>query len=152
MPQASEQTREDFLHLTLAALQSNEVVVGVWLVGSLAAGTRDPYSDIDLRVVVRAESQESFLDELPAFSRSFCDAVLVQRRGSLVNVVTRDWLRLDDSRSAQYPRPLSPVVGLGLGGRQLEPAQVVSCSRFREDEITQSDIKAEESPADTETS
>ena len=33
-------------------LWENKQVVAIWLGGSLAAGTGDPYSDIDLRVAV----------------------------------------------------------------------------------------------------
>jgi len=54
--------REALLTNALRAFAGDRDVVGVFLSGSLAAGTADPYSDIDLRVVVRPERHAWFVD------------------------------------------------------------------------------------------
>ncbi|HEX5157519.1 MAG TPA: nucleotidyltransferase domain-containing protein [Ktedonobacterales bacterium] len=43
------------IRMLVPKLWQNEQVVAIWLGGSLAAGTGDPYSDIDLRVAVPPE-------------------------------------------------------------------------------------------------
>ncbi|HEY1387533.1 MAG TPA: nucleotidyltransferase domain-containing protein, partial [Ktedonobacterales bacterium] len=50
-------------------LWANEQVVAIWLGGSLAAGTGDPYSDIDLRVAVSP-------DDLPAWESADLHTIL----------------------------------------------------------------------------
>ena len=50
-------------------LWENEQVVAIWLGGSLAAGTGDPYSDIDLRVAVSP-------DDLPAWESADLQSIL----------------------------------------------------------------------------
>jgi hypothetical protein len=50
-------------------LWQNEQVVAIWLGGSLAAGTGDPYSDIDLRVAVPPE-------DLPEWETSDLQSIL----------------------------------------------------------------------------
>jgi predicted nucleotidyltransferase len=51
------------------SLWENEQVVAIWLGGSLAAGTGDPYSDIDLRIAVAP-------DDLPSWETSDLQSVL----------------------------------------------------------------------------
>ena len=46
-----------FVHQQFASITD---VVGLFLAGSLAAGTADAYSDIDLRVVVKPEKHRWF--------------------------------------------------------------------------------------------
>lgn len=53
--------RDRLLAAALEHFVSDPLVVGVFLGGSLAAGTADAYSDIDLRVVVAAESHPWFV-------------------------------------------------------------------------------------------
>ncbi len=87
--------RNDLLDKILPALEARAEVVGVWLTGSLAEDAGDEYSDVDLRVVISADATDIFLRDLSEILRSITDLVLFQRRGHLVNVVTRDWLRVD---------------------------------------------------------
>jgi predicted nucleotidyltransferase len=58
------EARDQLLAFAQQVFASNQDVVGVFLSGSLAAGSSDAYSDIDLRVVVRIE------DEFPFFKPS----------------------------------------------------------------------------------
>jgi hypothetical protein len=61
--------REALLSAAQRDLASRPDVLGVFLAGSMAAGTADPWSDIDLRVVVRPDRHPWFPDhrrDIPA--------------------------------------------------------------------------------------
>lgn len=51
------QARETLLHRTVSFFAEQPDVVGVFLAGSLPAGSADAYSDIDLRIIATAEGQ-----------------------------------------------------------------------------------------------
>ncbi len=54
--------RERLLETALRFFSRDPAVVGVFLAGSLAAGTADAWSDIDLRVVVRSDRLGFYVD------------------------------------------------------------------------------------------
>jgi len=53
--------RENLLREVAAYFSADSAVLGIFLGGSLAAGTADAFSDIDLRVVVTSEEHERFV-------------------------------------------------------------------------------------------
>jgi hypothetical protein len=53
--------RENLLNEAVDCLSSDPAVLGIFLGGSLAAGTGDAFSDIDLRVVVTSDEHERFV-------------------------------------------------------------------------------------------
>jgi hypothetical protein len=55
-------SRDRLLSFAHQYFASNIDVVGLFLSGSLAAGTADAYSDIDLRVVVKPEKHRWFVE------------------------------------------------------------------------------------------
>src|SRR5437762_13995526 len=62
-------SRDRLLSFAHQYFASNIDVVGLFLSGSLAAGTADAYSDIDLRVVVQPEKHRWFVErrrDIPA--------------------------------------------------------------------------------------
>jgi hypothetical protein len=63
--------REALLATASQTFSSSLDVVGVFLAGSLAAGTADAYSDIDLRVVVRAERHAWFVERRREFPKAW---------------------------------------------------------------------------------
>ena len=54
--------RDQLLGIARQEFESNKDVVGLFVAGSLAAGSHDAYSDIDLRVVVKSEKQQWFIE------------------------------------------------------------------------------------------
>ena len=88
-------SRDVLLDNLVAALRGVDPVVAVWVDGSLARGVGDEYSDLDLGVAVDDESLDDVIDALPGLVAGACDAVLLQCRGRLLNVVTTDWQRAD---------------------------------------------------------
>jgi len=56
------EARDQLPAIALQEFVSNADVVGLFLSGSLAAGSCDAYSDIDLRVVVKPEEYRWFID------------------------------------------------------------------------------------------
>src|SRR5258708_26301438 len=52
--------RDRVLNYVAAEFSADPAVVGVYLAGSLAAGTADPHSDIDLRVIVTSTAHSEF--------------------------------------------------------------------------------------------
>jgi len=55
------QARENLLREAVNCLSADSAVLGLFLGGSLAAGTADAFSDIDLRVVVTPDEHERFV-------------------------------------------------------------------------------------------
>lgn len=56
------EARDQLLAFAHQVFASNSDVVGVFLSGSVAAGSSDAHSDIDLRVVVRPEREAWFIE------------------------------------------------------------------------------------------
>ena len=86
---------DELLEVIAGALCPRDEVLALWLSGSISRGTADAYSDLDLELVVEDGALRSTLADLPPHLASACDAVLVKTYGSLVHLVTRDWLRAD---------------------------------------------------------
>lgn len=79
-----------------ADLAADERVRGLWLTGSLATGSDDSFSDVDMLIVVREADVAAYLDEWLAFAASY-RPVLARRLGAapVFNHVLEGWLRWD---------------------------------------------------------
>jgi len=106
------------LHRALQSLRSDDRVLAILLGGSLASGTGDEESDIDLMIVVDdAVANEFSLDGLRAWLRAVGDPVAVAA-GPMPNLVAslmRDGLRFDvtvETRSSFARRPRRAMVTL----------------------------------------
>jgi predicted nucleotidyltransferase len=65
--------RDRLLRLAWEHFSSDPHVLGIFLGGSLAAGTADAYSDIDMRVVVTADSHAAFVARRREIPREWSD-------------------------------------------------------------------------------
>jgi len=63
--------RDQLLAIARQEFESNVDVVGLFVAGSLAAGSHDAYSDIDLRVVVKPEKQQWFIEHRREIPRAW---------------------------------------------------------------------------------
>jgi hypothetical protein len=63
--------RDQLLGIARQEFESNVDVVGLFVAGSLAAGSQDAYSDIDLRVVVKPEKQQWFIEHRREIPRTW---------------------------------------------------------------------------------
>jgi hypothetical protein len=63
--------RDQLLGIARQEFESNKDVVGLFVAGSLAAGSHDAYSDIDLRVVVKSEKQQWFIEHRREIPRAW---------------------------------------------------------------------------------
>ena len=77
--------------------RGDERVEAVWLSGSLAKGTADSASDLDLVVTATPGGVASFADDWPTWRGAITDTVLARQVGRLRvwTMVTPDWLRWD---------------------------------------------------------
>lgn len=85
-----------FVERVHADLLADQRVRGLWLTGSLATGTDDAFSDVDMFVVVPDEHLASYLDEWPAVAERY-RPLLARRLGPapVFNHVLDGWLRWD---------------------------------------------------------
>jgi hypothetical protein len=81
----------------LAVLGADPRVLGVWLSGSIARGTADEYSDLDLLVATTNEGCAAFTDSWSEWLAAITPTVLARRIPGIrgLYAVTPDWLRLD---------------------------------------------------------
>jgi predicted nucleotidyltransferase len=90
---------EAFAARAAEALRGDERIVAVWLGGSLAAGTADAYSDVDLRVAVADDAFEAVAADWEALPAWIAPTVLRRRIGTpespIVTAITPEWLRFD---------------------------------------------------------
>src|SRR5262245_30812590 len=90
---------EAFAERAAEALRGDERVVTVWLGGSLAAGTADGYSDVDLRIAVADVAFEAVVADWQALPDRIAPTVLRRKIGTpespVVTAITREWLRFD---------------------------------------------------------
>ena len=79
-----------------ADLSALEVVRGLWLTGSFGAGTADEHSDVDMFVLVPAESRDQLAAGWPAVAARY-EPLLVKRLGGapVYTHVLPGWLRWD---------------------------------------------------------
>jgi predicted nucleotidyltransferase len=91
--------QEDLIDRAHDVLIQDSRVLGVWLAGSFARGTQDPYSDVDLWVVVDPDDLAGFIQDWPKVAEEIAPTVLRQQLGNfpIFNQVTADWLRFDIS-------------------------------------------------------
>jgi len=90
---------EAFVEHAAATLHADERVVAAWLGGSLAAGTADAYSDVDLRVAVVDDAFDAFVADWPGLPERLAPTVMRRRVGTpespIVTAITPEWLRFD---------------------------------------------------------
>jgi predicted nucleotidyltransferase len=110
----------------VAAAQADRRIESLWLSGSLAAGTGDEWSDVDLVAVVRAdEDPESVADAWARDLGAIADYVhSIRPFPRLISVVARDWARFDVLFMAPFDlvgQPGKPLAALFLARGAAEP-------------------------------
>lgn len=100
-----------------AVLGADERVRSVELGGSVAAGTADEWSDLDLQVVAHADHHDGFLADWPVWLAEITPTVFARTPIApfIVNAVTADGLTLDivvfNGEAITFPRATDYVVG-----------------------------------------
>ncbi len=94
----------------VAVLREDERIVAAWVIGSLAHGGGDAYSDLDLLVAVRDEDFAALVVDWPTFLARLAPTVSARQLGAMdkptITAITPDWLRFDVTlTSATDPRP-----------------------------------------------
>ncbi|MGN6360483.1 MAG: hypothetical protein ACTHMJ_23750 [Thermomicrobiales bacterium] len=94
----------DLLAHLLDALDVDPRVLAAWLIGSLAQGAGDEYSDLDLLLAVEDAALPALANAWRDFLASVGPTVYAQRLGApdkpTITAVTPDWLRFDLTLSA----------------------------------------------------
>lgn len=97
VPGAVEQ-RTFLQHLTAICREDERILAG-WVIGSLASGSGDAYSDVDVLLAVRDEDFAALVADWPAFLARLTPTVFAQQLGSsekpTITAITPDWLRFD---------------------------------------------------------
>lgn len=102
-----------FVARLTAALRADERIMAAWLIGSLARGVADAYSDIDTLLAVRDADLPALIDDWSTFLAAIATTVFAQRLGApdrpTITAITPDWTRFDltlhpatDSRPHTY--------------------------------------------------
>jgi predicted nucleotidyltransferase len=90
---------EEFVEQATAKLRADERIVAAWLGGSMAAGTADAYSDVDLRIAVADDAFDAFVADWPSLPDRLAPTVMRRRIGTpespIVIAITPEWLRFD---------------------------------------------------------
>jgi predicted nucleotidyltransferase len=99
-----------FLERLTAGLREDARVVAAWVIGSLASGGGDTYSDIDLLVAVRDEDFAAVVADWPLLLDRLTPTVFAQRLGAAdkltITAITPEWQRFDITlASAADSRP-----------------------------------------------
>jgi len=88
-----------FIEHATIALRADERIVAAWLVGSMAAGTADAYSDVDLRIAVAEDAYDAFVGEWQRLPDRLSPTVMRRKIGApdspIVIGITPAWLRFD---------------------------------------------------------
>jgi len=89
--------RETLIQRVTDRLAADDRVRGAWLSGSLARGTADEFSDVDVWLVAAESDRESLIDDWPAICDAITPTVLNQQVGNLAifNAITPTWQRFD---------------------------------------------------------
>jgi hypothetical protein len=101
-----------------AVLGADERVRSVALGGSVAAGTADEWSDLDLQVVAHAEHHDAFLADWPQWLAAITPTVFARTPIApfIVNAVTAEGLTLDivvfNGEAFTFPPVTDYVVGM----------------------------------------
>jgi hypothetical protein len=104
-------------------LEADERVVRVEVHGSIADGTADEWSDLDLKVIVHDDTIDAFLGDWQHWMNEITPTVLLDRPLApfIVNAITRDGLTFDVSvwreSSPEWKQPPGFTVG-HLSGRR----------------------------------
>jgi hypothetical protein len=112
--QALIDARDQLLSIAHRHFTSDADVVGLFLSGSLAAGSSDAYSDIDLRVVVRPEKQAWFIEHRCEIPRSWPDFLFNEWRPGTRHCVShfRSFVKIDIFYFSENSLPPSPWYAL----------------------------------------
>lgn len=88
-----------FVERLTAALGADERVLAIWLMGSLARGTADRYSDVDVRIAVRDADFPAAVEGWRELVDRVSPTVMRRRFGPpddpIVTAIAPDWLRFD---------------------------------------------------------
>lgn len=130
---------QEYLKAFATKADADGRISAVWLEGSLATGTADRYSDIDIHLLVAEADKEAFLHELESWLSDIQPLVLFKDTfpGQMVTCITTAGLRLDiwlhagDTISLERPKV-----------RLLSAAE--GCIQFKE-------VSADEEPKDIRT-
>jgi Nucleotidyltransferase domain len=90
--------QDQIIQAVSSALLDHEELRALFLVGSFGKGTADSYSDIDFLAVVEEGKKAEFLSIWRKTLESIAPVVFWNQRplgGTLINVVTADWVRCD---------------------------------------------------------
>jgi len=105
----------------VAGLDGDERVLAVALSGSVAAGTADEWSDLDIQIVAAAEHYDGFLGDWPTWLAEIVPTVFARTPIApfIINVVTADGLTLDilvgKGQAFEFPQSSEYVVGMLSG-------------------------------------
>ena len=88
---------QEYLKAFAAKADSDGRILAVWLEGSLAIGTADRYSDIDIHLLVAEADKETFLQNLESWLSDVQPLVLFKDTfpGQMVTCITTAGMRLD---------------------------------------------------------
>lgn len=102
----------------LAALADDPRVLAAWLIGSLACGAGDEYSDLDLLLAVEDAALPVLADGWRDFLAGVAPTVYAQRLGApgkpTITAVTPEWLRFDLTLAAASRQEHSDPVAVLL--------------------------------------
>ncbi len=107
----------------VVGLDGDERVLSVVVSGSVAAGTADEWSDLDIQIVADAERYDEFLGDWPAWLAAIEPTVFARTPVApfIINVVTADGLTLDilvgKGQAFEFPEASEYVVGMLSGVR-----------------------------------
>ncbi len=88
---------EEYLNVLQSKADSDTRVLAAWLEGSLAKGTADKYSDMDIHLLVAPENKGAFQQELESWISDIQPLVLFRETfpGQMITGITEAGLRLD---------------------------------------------------------
>ena len=109
----------------IAVLDADDRVLSVSISGSVAAGTADEWSDLDLQIVADADAFDAFVADWPAWLVEITPTVFARTPilPFIINAVTTDGLTLDlvvhKGEAFDFPRSSTYTVGM-LSGLQFD--------------------------------
>lgn len=108
---------EHLYQRALEVFDADERIIEVQIHGSLATGTADEWSDLDLKVIVRDDDHAAVVAEWKSFIDAISPTVFAQRPIApvVVNCVTFEGLTLDVSFFLDSFRDFPMPDGLGVG-------------------------------------